>query len=234
MISYNITTGDTLTKVFQRIPGGLQKIRLTSKDIDNEYITWKNKQTQKHFRFPCFALCCSRPRSHPRGAPLCDLVDNGRVHAAAVSLSKHREAREGEVNCCAAAFVVWQAAAESCLLKNIPVCHQVSFLSMVLTFFILIVVIIRAATLGPQMYGLTFCKFPINFFFQPLMLRKAFTKFHCVELCSRRSNVCFNLQWANRKRVGICQAKCSSGCCYHVFRWVYLWCVDLSMVQYSY
>lgn len=40
-----------------------------------------------------------------------------------------------------------------CLLKNIPVCHQVSFLSMVLTFFILIVVVIRAATLGPQMYG---------------------------------------------------------------------------------
>lgn len=38
------------------------------------------------------------------------------------------------------------------VFQNIHPCLQVSFLSMVLTFIILIVAVIRAPTLGPQMY----------------------------------------------------------------------------------
>lgn len=40
MISYNITTGDTLTKVFQRIPGGLQNINQVSKTHFNRCWQW--------------------------------------------------------------------------------------------------------------------------------------------------------------------------------------------------
>lgn len=51
---------------------------------------------------------------------------------------------------CTAVCLIWWVALN---ISNTRVCHQVSFLSMVLTLFILIIVIIRAATFGPQMYG---------------------------------------------------------------------------------
>lgn len=49
-------------------------------------------------------------------------------------------------------FSVFKAACKTCLC--VCVCYQVSLLSMVLTVAILITVIIRAATFGPQMYEL--------------------------------------------------------------------------------
>uniref|UniRef100_A0A8C9ZK25 Putative sodium-coupled neutral amino acid transporter 11 n=1 Tax=Sander lucioperca TaxID=283035 RepID=A0A8C9ZK25_SANLU len=83
MISYNITTGDTLTKVFQRIPG-----------VGPDHIL-----AERHFVVLLSTLAFTLPLS---------------------------------------------------LYRNIEKLGKVSFLSMVLTFTILITVIIRAATFGPQ------------------------------------------------------------------------------------
>ncbi|XP_037343784.2 putative sodium-coupled neutral amino acid transporter 11 [Pungitius pungitius] len=83
MISYNITIGDTLTKVFQRIPG-----------VGPDHIL-----AERHFVILLSTLLFTLPLS---------------------------------------------------LYRNIEKLGKVSFLSMVLTFTILIIVIIRAATLGPQ------------------------------------------------------------------------------------
>nr|XP_040057290.1 putative sodium-coupled neutral amino acid transporter 11 [Gasterosteus aculeatus aculeatus] len=83
MISYNITIGDTLTKVFQRIPG-----------VGPDHIL-----AERHFVILLSTLLFTLPLS---------------------------------------------------LYRNIEKLGKVSFLSMVLTFIILVIVIIRAATLGPQ------------------------------------------------------------------------------------
>ncbi|XP_032385291.1 putative sodium-coupled neutral amino acid transporter 11 [Etheostoma spectabile] len=83
MISYNITTGDTLTKVFQRIPG-----------VGPDHIL-----AERHFVVLITTLAFTLPLS---------------------------------------------------LYRNIEKLGKVSFLSMVLTVTILITVIIRAATFGPQ------------------------------------------------------------------------------------
>ncbi|KAM4559391.1 putative sodium-coupled neutral amino acid transporter 11 [Odontesthes bonariensis] len=83
MISYNITTGDTLTKVFQRIPG-----------VGPDHIL-----AERHFVILLSTFFFTLPLS---------------------------------------------------LYRNIEKLGKVSFLSMVLTLTILIVVIIRAATLGPH------------------------------------------------------------------------------------
>ncbi|XP_062258844.1 putative sodium-coupled neutral amino acid transporter 11 [Platichthys flesus] len=83
MVSYNITTGDTMTKVFQRIPG-----------VGPGHIL-----AERHFVILLSTLAFTLPLS---------------------------------------------------LYRNIEKLGKVSFLSMVLTLTILIVVIIRAATLGPQ------------------------------------------------------------------------------------
>nr|XP_046261091.1 putative sodium-coupled neutral amino acid transporter 11 [Scatophagus argus] len=83
MISYNITTGDTLTKVFQRIPG-----------VGPDHIL-----AERHFVILLSTIAFTLPLS---------------------------------------------------LYRNIERLGKVSFLSMVLTLTILIVVIIRAATFGPQ------------------------------------------------------------------------------------
>ncbi|XP_037644891.1 putative sodium-coupled neutral amino acid transporter 11 [Sebastes umbrosus] len=83
MISYNITTGDTLTKVFQRIPG-----------VGPGHIL-----AERHFVILLSTVVFTLPLS---------------------------------------------------LYRNIEKLGKVSFLSMVLTFMILIVVIVRAATFGPQ------------------------------------------------------------------------------------
>ncbi|KAJ4932806.1 hypothetical protein JOQ06_029648 [Pogonophryne albipinna] len=85
MVSYNITTGDTLTKVFQRIPG-----------VGPDHIL-----AERHFVILLSTIAFTLPLS---------------------------------------------------LYRNIEKLGKVSFISMVLTFAILIIVIIRAATLGPQMY----------------------------------------------------------------------------------
>uniref|UniRef100_A0A3P9LKL6 Putative sodium-coupled neutral amino acid transporter 11 n=1 Tax=Oryzias latipes TaxID=8090 RepID=A0A3P9LKL6_ORYLA len=83
MISYNITTGDTLTKVFQRIPG-----------VGPDHIL-----AERHFVILLSTFLFTLPLS---------------------------------------------------LYRNIEKLGKVSFLSMVLTLTILIIVMIRAATLGPQ------------------------------------------------------------------------------------
>ncbi|XP_056283500.1 putative sodium-coupled neutral amino acid transporter 11 isoform X1 [Pseudoliparis swirei] len=83
MISYNITTGDTLTKVFQRIPG-----------VGPDHIL-----AERHFVILLSTLAFTMPLS---------------------------------------------------LYRNIEKLGKVSLLSMVLTVAILITVIIRAATFGPQ------------------------------------------------------------------------------------
>ncbi|XP_070694655.1 putative sodium-coupled neutral amino acid transporter 11 [Pempheris klunzingeri] len=83
MISYNITTGDTLTKVFQRIPG-----------VGPGHIL-----AERHFVIVLSTLAFTLPLS---------------------------------------------------LYRNIEKLGKVSFLSMVLTLIIVIIVIIRGATLGPQ------------------------------------------------------------------------------------
>ncbi|KAK5861222.1 hypothetical protein PBY51_022636 [Eleginops maclovinus] len=83
MVSYNITTGDTLTKVFQRIPG-----------VGPDHIL-----AERHFAILLSTIAFTLPLS---------------------------------------------------LYRNIEKLGKVSFMSMVLTFTILIIVIIRAATLGPQ------------------------------------------------------------------------------------
>ncbi|XP_004081784.2 putative sodium-coupled neutral amino acid transporter 11 isoform X1 [Oryzias latipes] len=83
MISYNITTGDTLTKVFQRIPG-----------VGPDHIL-----AERHFVILLSTFLFTLPLS---------------------------------------------------LYRNIEKLGKVSFLSMVLTLTILIIVVIRAATLGPQ------------------------------------------------------------------------------------
>ncbi|MED6267096.1 hypothetical protein CHARACLAT_008637 [Characodon lateralis] len=83
MISYNITTGDTLTKVFQRIPG-----------VGPDHIL-----AERHFVILLSTFMFTLPLS---------------------------------------------------LYRNIERLGKVSFLSMVLTLTILIIVTIRAATLGPQ------------------------------------------------------------------------------------
>ncbi|KAM4730614.1 putative sodium-coupled neutral amino acid transporter 11 [Anableps anableps] len=83
MISYNITTGDTLTKVFQRIPG-----------VGPDHIL-----AERHFVILLSTFMLTLPLS---------------------------------------------------FYRNIERLGKVSFLSMVLTLTILIIVMIRAATLGPQ------------------------------------------------------------------------------------
>ncbi|KAM9802931.1 putative sodium-coupled neutral amino acid transporter 11 isoform 2-T2 [Syngnathus typhle] len=83
MISYNITTGDTLTKVFQRIPG-----------VGPDHIL-----ADRHFVIVLSTVLCTLPLS---------------------------------------------------LYRNIGRLGKVSFLSMILTAIIVVIVIIRAATLGPQ------------------------------------------------------------------------------------
>ncbi|XP_061580466.1 putative sodium-coupled neutral amino acid transporter 11 [Cololabis saira] len=83
MISYNITTGDTLTKVFQRIPG----------------VGPGHMLAERHFVILLSTFLFTLPLS---------------------------------------------------LYRNIEKLGKVSFLSMVLTVTILIIVIVRAATLGPQ------------------------------------------------------------------------------------
>uniref|UniRef100_A0A3Q1CR70 Putative sodium-coupled neutral amino acid transporter 11 n=2 Tax=Amphiprion ocellaris TaxID=80972 RepID=A0A3Q1CR70_AMPOC len=83
MISYNITTGDTLTKVFQRIPG-----------VGPDHIL-----AERHFVILLSTILFTMPLS---------------------------------------------------LYRNIEKLGKVSFLSMVLTLTILVIVVIRAATLGPQ------------------------------------------------------------------------------------
>ncbi|XP_056245370.1 putative sodium-coupled neutral amino acid transporter 11 isoform X2 [Seriola aureovittata] len=83
MISYNITTGDTLTKVFQRIPG-----------VGTDHIL-----AERHFVILLSTLVFTLPLS---------------------------------------------------LYRNIEKLGKVSLLSMVLTLTILVIVIIRAATFGPQ------------------------------------------------------------------------------------
>ncbi|KAM9851206.1 putative sodium-coupled neutral amino acid transporter 11 [Aulostomus maculatus] len=83
MISYNITTGDTLTKVFQRIPG----------------IGPENILAERHFVISLSTVLFTLPLS---------------------------------------------------LYRNIEKLGKVSFLSMVLTLIILIIIVIRAATLGPE------------------------------------------------------------------------------------
>ncbi|XP_056145774.1 putative sodium-coupled neutral amino acid transporter 11 [Lampris incognitus] len=83
MISYNITTGDTMTKVFQRLPG-----------VGPDHIL-----AERHFVILVSTVVFTLPLS---------------------------------------------------LYRNIGRLGKVSLLSMVLTLFILITVVIRAATLGPQ------------------------------------------------------------------------------------
>ncbi|XP_069558511.1 putative sodium-coupled neutral amino acid transporter 11 [Brachyistius frenatus] len=83
MISYNITTGDTLTKVFQRIPG-----------VGPDHIL-----AERHFVILMSTIAFTLPLS---------------------------------------------------LYRNIEKLGKVSFLSMVLTFTVLIIVVIRAVTFGPQ------------------------------------------------------------------------------------
>ncbi|XP_051815150.1 putative sodium-coupled neutral amino acid transporter 11 [Acanthochromis polyacanthus] len=83
MISYNITTGDTLTKVFQRIPG-----------VGPDHIL-----AERHFVILLSTVLFTLPLS---------------------------------------------------LYRNIEKLGKVSLLSMVLTLTILVIVVIRAATLGPQ------------------------------------------------------------------------------------
>uniref|UniRef100_A0A3Q2YXA0 Putative sodium-coupled neutral amino acid transporter 11 n=2 Tax=Hippocampus comes TaxID=109280 RepID=A0A3Q2YXA0_HIPCM len=83
MISYNITTGDTLTKIFQRISG-----------VGPDHI-----MADRHFVIVMSTVLCTLPLS---------------------------------------------------LYRNIERLGKVSFLSMILTVIILVIVIIRAATLGPQ------------------------------------------------------------------------------------
>ncbi|XP_077435353.1 LOW QUALITY PROTEIN: putative sodium-coupled neutral amino acid transporter 11 [Vanacampus margaritifer] len=95
MISYNITTGDTLTKVFQRIPG-----------VGPDHIV-----ANRHFVIVMSTVLCTLPLS---------------------------------------------------LYRNIERLGKVSFMSMILTVIILIIVIIRAATLGPQMYDDTKCFRPLT------------------------------------------------------------------------
>lgn len=117
MISYNITTGDTLTKVFQRIPGGAvwNVKHFTS---DTEILETREKT--------CFTRSGSRP--HPRRAPLCDLSVHGPVHAASVTLQKHREAREGEsdhgIPACFAELFLFLAAGETPVrVSRCPCCR---------------------------------------------------------------------------------------------------------------
>lgn len=75
MISYNITTGDTLTKVFQRIPGGLQKIVQVSQTHFKRYRQWIHhlkKQTNPE-TFPVSMFCPvlqSAPVTSSRSATL--------------------------------------------------------------------------------------------------------------------------------------------------------------------
>ncbi|KAG7227537.1 hypothetical protein INR49_005352, partial [Caranx melampygus] len=83
MISYNITTGDTMTKVFQRIPG-----------VGPDHIL-----AERHFVILLSTIAFTLPLS---------------------------------------------------LYRNIEKLGKVSLLSMVLTLIILVIVIIRAATFGPQ------------------------------------------------------------------------------------
>ncbi|XP_061548187.1 putative sodium-coupled neutral amino acid transporter 11 [Phycodurus eques] len=83
MISYNITTGDTLTKVFQRIPG-----------VGPGHIV-----ADRRFVIVMSTVLCTLPLS---------------------------------------------------LYRNIEKLGKVSFLSMILTVIILVIVIIRAVTLGPE------------------------------------------------------------------------------------
>nr|XP_061799734.1 putative sodium-coupled neutral amino acid transporter 11 [Nerophis lumbriciformis] len=83
MISYNITTGDTLTKVFQRIPG-----------VGPDHIV-----ANRHFVIVISTVLCTLPLS---------------------------------------------------LYRNIEKLGKVSVMSIVLTVVILVIVIIRAATLGPE------------------------------------------------------------------------------------
>uniref|UniRef100_A0A3B3I5S9 Putative sodium-coupled neutral amino acid transporter 11 n=1 Tax=Oryzias latipes TaxID=8090 RepID=A0A3B3I5S9_ORYLA len=84
MISYNITTGDTLTKVFQRIPGGRRTLHA---------YRWINASfylMDVIYRGCLYSFyVCSWSRSHTGRASLCDLALYLPVHSATISLSKH-------------------------------------------------------------------------------------------------------------------------------------------------
>lgn len=87
MISYNITFGDTLTKVFQRIPGGMFYFF---------YHKWMFNQTLSDF--VCVMCVCSWSQSLTSRASLCYHTNNGGFHTASLTLSKHRETREGKTD----------------------------------------------------------------------------------------------------------------------------------------
>lgn len=88
----------------------------------------------------------SGSRPHPCRAPLCDLTVDGCVDVASLALQKHGEAGEGRAD------LLHEASRAFFSHRwTILACFQVSLLSMGLTLAVLITVIIRAATLGPQM-----------------------------------------------------------------------------------
>ncbi|KAK7938669.1 hypothetical protein WMY93_001995 [Mugilogobius chulae] len=107
MISYNITTGDTLTKVFLRIPGGTTTSTVTNVNCKSVF-------------YRCFFLFAVGP---------------GHILA-----ERH--------------FVILvitlMFTLPLSLYRNIERLGKVSFLSMALTLTVLVIVIIRSATLGPE------------------------------------------------------------------------------------
>lgn len=93
---------------------------------------------------------------------------------------------------------------------------------MVLTLIILITVIIRAATFGPQMYECIFCSLLIHrFFFKEYPLKCCFTKHNDVFLFLWWLNMNITLQPPYRECMGICKVECNSGSWCNVFWWVY-------------
>lgn len=106
MISYNITTGDTLTKVFQRIPGGMRRIiYVTSYKTQYKNMQWRRFLNENiwtaHRTFKCltemwFVLCFSWSWSHTCWASLCHIALHCCVHAASLALSEHWATWEGK------------------------------------------------------------------------------------------------------------------------------------------
>lgn len=118
MISYNITTGDTLTKVLQRIPGGLQNMVQVSQThfksyIDHKHMTWDktNKlETNSSFHVPpCAAVGPGHILAERHFAILLTTI----VFTLPLSLYRNIE-RLGKVRC----IMVWQVAAGSHPLKT--------------------------------------------------------------------------------------------------------------------
>lgn len=134
MISYNITIGDTLTKVFQRIPGGAVWTIIPLAP-DTEIL-------HQHVWEPLNPRAAVGP-GHILAERHAVIVLSTAVFTLPLSLYRNI-GRLGKVCpiCCMQLSV----------LLCIRACLQVSLLSMVLTLAILIIVIIRAATLGPQMW----------------------------------------------------------------------------------